>query len=184
MNYFISDTHFFHRNILNLNPLKRKEGFESLILSRLKVLTSEDTLYVLGDFAWKLPQDFKNLWSSFSFKKVLIRGNHDWRFKDEQLKELFDEVYPFSLSIKVKGKKVLLCHFPSLDLRTYRYLELQRRITQEYKKGGFSLLIHGHVHWNPFGVFCGCHLNCVKCINVNVEFTNFKPVSEKELPLW
>ncbi len=183
MNYFISDTHFFHKNILKLNPLKRKKGFEDLILSSLEDLNSEDTLYLLGDFAWELPEGFKELWSSFPFKKVLIKGNHDWRFKDEQLRELFDEVYPFSLSLEVKGKMVLLCHFPSLDLRTYRFLELQKKITQEFKEKNFHLLLHGHVHWNPFGVFCGCHLNCVKCLNVNVEFVGFKPLSEEELPL-
>ncbi|WP_457678603.1 metallophosphoesterase [Thermovibrio sp.] len=185
MEYFIADCHFFHKNIVKLNPLKRKEGFEEVILNNLlSTLTVEDVLFVVGDFAWRLSEEFKDRWLSIPGKKVLIKGNHDFWFRNSKLKPYFDEIYDFSHSITVNGKKVLLCHFPSRDLRTYRYLELQERITKEYKEGGFSLLIHGHVHWNPYGVFCGCHLNCVKCFNANVEFINYKPVSVKELPLW
>ncbi|RKQ64022.1 calcineurin-like phosphoesterase family protein [Thermovibrio guaymasensis] len=185
MNYFIADCHFFHSNILKLNPLKRRKGFEDVILENLRaVLTEDDALYVIGDFAWKLPEGFLEKWSFIPGRKFLIKGNHDWWFREEELYLFFEEVYDFSYLLEVRGKRVLLCHFPSKDLRTYRYTELQERVTRELKENNCSLLVHGHVHWNPYGVFCGCHLNCVKCINVNVEFTGFRPVSEEELPLW
>ncbi|ADU97119.1 metallophosphoesterase [Thermovibrio ammonificans] len=183
MFYFISDTHFFHRNILKLCPLKRREGFEELILSNLeRVLREGDTLFVLGDFLWREVEGFKERWRSLPGRKVLICGNHDWPL-GEKLSDYFDEIYDFSLALEIKGKRLLLCHFPSKDLRTYRYCELQARITREFRSTGASLLIHGHVHFNPYGVFCGCHLNRVKCVNVNVEFTNYLPVSQEELPL-
>jgi len=185
MNYFIADCHFFHSNIIRLNPLKRKPGFEERILESLRATLSHgDRLFVLGDFAWKLTDDFLVKWSSLPAEKYLVMGNHDWWFREEELSPFFSRIYRFSHSLEIGGKRVLLCHFPSKDLRTYRYLELQEKVTRQYREGGYSLLLHGHVHWNPYGVFCGCHLNCVKCVNVNVEFTGFKPVSEKELPLW
>ncbi len=185
MDYFIADCHFFHANIIRLNPLKRKPGFEERVLSNLRSSLKEgDRLFVLGDFTWRLPEDFLDLWNSIPGKKYLIMGNHDYWFKEEELSPFFDQIFPFTHTLEVDGKRLLLCHFPSKDLRTYRYLELQKMVTEEFKEGNYSLLLHGHVHWNPYGVFCGCHLNCVKCLNVNVEFTGFKPISLKELPLW
>ena len=182
MNYFISDTHFFHRNILKLCPIKRKEGFEERILENLKSqLTPSDTLYHLGDFSWEDSDFLLKRWRELPGRKVLIKGNHDWHFKNLEL--YFDEIVEFATVICSKRKKILLCHFPSKDLRTFRYLELQKRITEIYRSENCSLLIHGHVHWNPYCVFCGCHLNCVKCFNVNVEFTGYRAVSEEELPL-
>jgi len=183
MKYFISDTHFFHRNILKLCPLKRFPNFEEKILENLKRrIKSGDTLYHIGDFSWTDSEELLKSWLEIPGRKVLIKGNHDWHFKNLSL--YFDEVVEFSEIIEVNGKKVLLCHFPSKDLRTFRYLELQRKVTEIYKSQGCSLLIHGHVHWNPYGIFCGCHLNRVKCLNVNVEFTNYRALSEEELPLW
>jgi len=183
MKYFISDTHFFHRNILKLCPLKRKKGFEDLILKNLRLqLKPEDTLYHLGDFSWVDSEELLKVWRELPGRKVLIKGNHDWHFKNLEL--YFDEVVEFSTVVYVGNRKVLLCHFPSKDLRTYRYRELQEKVTELYHSENCSLLIHGHVHWNPYCVFCGCHLNCVKCFNVNVEFAGYRAVSEEELPLW
>jgi len=185
MRYFISDTHFFHKNIVRLTPLKRKPGFEILIIDNLKkVLKEEDELYLVGDFLWTLEPGFLELWKSVPGRKILIKGNHDLWFPEEELKPFFDEIVPFYTIIEVRGKKVLLSHYPARDLRTFRYRELQKEISEIYHSESCSLLIHGHVHWNRFGVFCGCHLEYVKCINVNVEFTNYRPISEKELPLW
>jgi calcineurin-like phosphoesterase family protein len=185
MLYFTADLHLFHKNIINLNPLKRRPGFEEEILKNLfNLLKGEDVLYVVGDFIWQLREDFLARWRSIPGRKVLVKGNHDWWFDEGELSPFFDEIYDFSCLLEVGGKRLLLCHFPSLDLRTYRYKELQERVTGEFREKGADILIHGHVHWNPYCIFCGCHLNCVKCINVNTEFHNFKPVSFKELPIW
>ena len=126
MNYFISDTHFFHRNILKLCPIKRKQGFEEKILESLESqLKPSDTLYHLGDFSWEDNDFLLRRWRELPGRKVLIAGNHDWKFRN--LKLYFDEIIDFSTTLYVKDKKILLCHFPSKDLRTYRYLELQKK---------------------------------------------------------
>ncbi len=182
MRYFISDLHLFHTNILRLVKGVRFGGQEFFILKNLKKLSNKDTLYVLGDFAWTMKEE--NLLKEFSrlpFKKVLIRGNHDFRFKGK-LSKIFDDVYDFLL-IDVRGKNVLLSHFPALDLRTFRFSEKQMAVDKLYKELNASLLLHGHVHWNAYGIFCGCHLKKIRCLNVNVEFRRFQPISEAELPI-
>jgi calcineurin-like phosphoesterase family protein len=182
MKYFISDTHFLHSNIVKLCP-KRFKGFEEVILNNLKNQLKEgDELYHLGDFAWFHSEELLNKWLEIPGKKFLVKGNHDARLR-EKLELYFDEIFEFSTTVEIKGKKVLLCHYPSKDLKTFRFPEFQKAVTEIYFQEECSLLIHGHVHYNVFGIFCGCHLNRVKCQNVNVEFTDFRALSEEELPL-
>lgn len=53
MNYYISDTHFGHANIINFDkrPFKNTEEMERELISRWNsVVTSADTTYILGDF--------------------------------------------------------------------------------------------------------------------------------------
>jgi len=184
MKYFISDTHFLHKNIIKLCS-KRFEGFEDRIIQNLKEQLREgDELYHLGDFAWLSSKELFEKWLEVPGRKILIKGNHDNRLRNSKLKLCFDEVVDFSAVVEVAGKRVLLCHYPSVDLKTFRFPEFQKRVTEIYFREGCSLLVHGHVHFNVFGVFCGCHLNGVKCQNVNVEFTGFRAVSEEELPIW
>jgi len=83
MKYFIADTHFFHRNIIRLNPHKRKEGFEDLILSNLeRLLTPQDELFIVGDFLWEFREDFLLRWKGLPGKKFLVKGNHDSRVRE------------------------------------------------------------------------------------------------------
>ncbi len=185
MLYFIADTHFFHKNILKLNPQKRKPGFEKKILKNLsEILKPEDYLFVIGDFIWEFRKEFVNTWRSIPGRKFLVKGNHDEWIEEDKLCLFFEKIYSFHTLVEAKEKRLLLCHYAAKDLRTRRFSELQHKISELYHSLNCSLLLHGHVHWNPYGVFCGCHLKGVKCVNVNVEFTNYKPVSLEELPIW
>ena len=84
MIYMIADPHFFHENIVRLNPLKRKPGFEEEIISNLNSrLKPEDTLFVLGDFLWNFREDFLPVWKSLPGRKVLVKGNHDFWIPEE-----------------------------------------------------------------------------------------------------
>ncbi len=180
MIYFISDTHFYHFNILKLNPEFRKFGYELKILENLEsVLKEGDTLYHLGDFTWQLYDEFGILdrWKRLPGKKVLIMGNHDHRFGKDILEEFFDEIHEFSLILEVEGLRLLLSHYPALDLRTDRFPELQARVEETFVREGCDLLVHGHVHRRSGGPHCGCYMKGIPCVNANVEFTGFKPVS-------
>ena len=184
MIYFLSDTHFYHFNILKLNPEVRKFGYEFEILENLKSILKEgDTVYHLGDFTWQLYDEFKVLgrWKRLPGRKVLVMGNHDHRFGREVLKEFFDEVYEFSLVLELDGLRILLSHYPALDLRTQRFPERQEKVEKIFFEENCDILVHGHVHYNGSGPTCGCALKGIPCVNVNVEFWDFRPVSLKEV---
>jgi len=184
MIYFTSDTHLYHANLIRLNPSVRKPHFEKKILSGLEeVLSDGDTLYHLGDFTWQLydPEGYLERWKRLKGRKVLLMGNHDHRFGRSILGEFFDEVYGFSLSVEVGGLKLLLSHYPALDLRTERFPERQRRVEEEFFKEGCDVLIHGHVHYNSGKPMCGCGQRGIPCVNVNVELHGFRAVSLEDI---
>ena len=55
MNYYIADTHFGHRNIINLDgrPFHDITEMKLALIARWnKRVTSEDTVFILGDFCW------------------------------------------------------------------------------------------------------------------------------------
>ncbi|SNR67169.1 metallophosphoesterase [Desulfurobacterium atlanticum] len=179
MLYFISDTHFYHSNIVNLSAF-RFEGFENRILENLeKEIKAGDILFHLGDFTWTLNDEkgFLKRWESLPCRKILILGNHDFKLKDKLL-GYFDRIYPLYKIIEVEGRRFFLSHFPALDLRKKkRYLNLIGRVRELFKFSNCDLLIHGHVHRNSFNIHCGCHVFDIPCFNVNVEFTGYVPVS-------
>ncbi|NPA41783.1 MAG: nicotinate phosphoribosyltransferase [Aquificae bacterium] len=179
MIYFISDTHFYHHNILRLNPEVRKPLFEERILNDLfEVLKEEDTLYHLGDFTWELwdQRGILELWKKLPSRKVLLMGNHDRRVPLSVLKEFFDEIHELYHLIEVDGKRLLLTHYPALDLRTQRFPELQSKVRELFFELNCDLLVHGHVHYTPGKPLCGCSSLGIPCYNVNVELNDFKPV--------
>lgn len=55
MNYYISDTHFGHKNIIGFDcrPFKNTlEMEQTLIKNWNSRVTKEDMVYILGDFCW------------------------------------------------------------------------------------------------------------------------------------
>ncbi len=181
MIYFISDTHFYHGNIVNLNP-SRFPFFERFILFNLSLKLKEgDIIYHLGDFTWHF-NDFHGYlerWKDLKARKVLIMGNHD---KDkEKLKEYFDEVHENYLIIEHEGLKILLSHYPAKDPVTPRYPEKQEEVRRTFFENGCDILIHGHVHWNRNRIRCACGEYGIPCLNVNVEWNNYRPVAITEI---
>ena len=83
-NYYISDLHWSHRNILafdNRPYFTIDEMNAALIHNWNSVVTSEDSVYVLGDMSWDTKENTLNMLSKLNGKKYLIRGNHDTEFQ-------------------------------------------------------------------------------------------------------
>lgn len=81
MNYYISDLHFGHKNILRFDnrPYNTTEEMELDLISRWnKQVSNADHVYVLGDFLWKAGSDeWIRILNKLNGNIHLILGNHD-----------------------------------------------------------------------------------------------------------
>lgn len=115
MNFYISDHHFGHANIINLVKRDFKNlnhMHESMIESWNQKVKAEDNVYYVGDFAGKDIDLVKTIVSKLNGNIIFILGNHDP--KKSQMKKAGFTVHT-SLEIFIKDKKVLLNHYPFLD---------------------------------------------------------------------
>lgn len=119
MNYYISDTHFGHKNIIKLDANNGCRSFSSieehdnLIIENInKYVTPQDQLYFLGDVSWYEPRKTAELIEQINCKnRFLLHGNHDRWIKDGKCKKLFQGIYDIK-QISDSGKQIILCHFP------------------------------------------------------------------------
>lgn len=119
MNFYISDLHLGHKNVLKLDnrPFKDiTEMEEKIILNWNKVVTKQDTVYILGDFCWDKEKDWIRILSQLNGNKVLIKGNHDLKQYSAELKKYFQDIKDYK-EIYDNGKKVIMCHYPMLFYR-------------------------------------------------------------------
>lgn len=165
MIYVTSDPHFNHTNIIPYEnrPFKDISHMNrSLIDNWNSVVKPDDTIYCLGDFAFRhdikgvancnLEQIFKEL----NGHKHLLIGNHDR--KNRHVTKLPWESQNQHLGITVDGQRYFMCHYP---MEVWEYSD---------KAEGSSIHLHGHIHSNTYlttlpNRFCVC-----------VELTNYTPV--------
>lgn len=137
MNFYISDLHFGHKNIIRFDnrPYSSIEEMDHALINNWnKVVTDEDTVYILGDISWYNKDKTLKIIKSLKGKKVLIKGNHDKI--DNELSKEFVKIRDY-LEIYDSDTKVILCHYPI-----------------PFWNGQFrdSVHLYGHVHithqWN------------------------------------
>jgi len=115
MIYFTSDTHFGDDRLnlygRDLVCNDSKEMDQLIIDNWNKVITTEDTVYHLGDVAMSEEALRENL-PKLNGKKILIKGNYDDKISDDVLNEYFDDVYE---NFKLTHGNVLffLNHYPT-----------------------------------------------------------------------
>lgn len=128
MIFLASDHHFGHANIIEYceRPFRSVEHMhEHLIHNWNSVVTNQDDVWVLGDFAFKGdPWDY---FHKLNGKKHLIIGNHD----ANKTKRLPWQTKEFYKEISYNSKKFVLCHYP---------------IESWNVKEHGSIHVHGHSH--------------------------------------
>ena len=174
MDYFSSDHHFKHKNIIKYasRPFTHIDPMHSDMISKHNAIVGpEDTWHCVGDFAFASIEEQKVYLSKLNGKKkILYLGNHDRPAK--VMREIgFDEVYEKPVDWEYGGYRFRICHYPFApedhDGITPRYME--RRPSPE----GCDWLICGHVHekWKIMR----------NAINVGVDIWDFYPVSIDQL---
>lgn len=78
--WFISDTHFSHKNIIKYagRPYTTVEEMnKSLIDNWNQYVDTEDQVFFLGDFGLGDVEHLHSIYSQLKGHKICIRGNHD-----------------------------------------------------------------------------------------------------------
>lgn len=132
--WFISDLHFYHKNIIKLTnrPYSSiEEMHESFIKQWNEKVDSLDVVYLLGDVSFGSLNQTVNILERLNGEKHLIVGNHDTHFlKHPEFKECFYSVEKYK-ETKIEDMTICLSHYPMLNWYSQR-------------KGGWML--HGHTH--------------------------------------
>ena len=114
MDFFISDLHFGHENIIkfDIRPFNNVENMNNIMINNWnKVVTNTDTVYILGDMFCSINSaNAIEILEQLKGYKVLIMGNHDKIFNKEFANH-FIEISDYK-EIQCKEKHVVLCHYP------------------------------------------------------------------------
>lgn len=117
IDYFISDLHFGHHNILTFDQrqFQNTDEMEREIVRRWNErVTKQDTVYILGDFCWSADEkEWVRLLDMLNGSKVLIRGNHDLKNPSNLLKRQFADIKDYK-EITSGQKHIIMSHYPIL----------------------------------------------------------------------
>lgn len=184
--WFISDTHFSHKNIVKYTKRPEIMGLdiendmewlnkhdEWLINKWNETVKKKDIVYILGDFSFASAENTEKILNRLHGKKHLILGNHDGVISDSlkryfesvsQIKELIfkqNPAYPFL----EETFTMILCHYPILSWNKRNY---------------GSCMVHGHCHgtMNQYNVESGeLRLD----VGLDSDFMNYNFISLEEL---
>jgi len=134
MNYYISDLHIGHENILRFDnrPFADVNEMNNKLIENWNArVRSDDTVYILGDFIWAKESEWSSIVGSLGGNKVLIRGNHDPKQFSAATKRMFQEITDLK-EIKDSGKHVVMCHYPIPFFRA--------------SFASTAFMLYGHVH--------------------------------------
>jgi calcineurin-like phosphoesterase family protein len=161
--FFISDTHWGHRNIINLTgrPFASVEEMNEKMIANWneRVKSDDDIVYHLGDFAFGTLEFHQDIFDKLKGKKVFIKGNHDdWK---KIARMPWADVKDYS-EIKIGDQRLVLCHYPILSWNKAHY---------------GAIHLHGHTHEkSPLEGVCE-----FKWMNVCVEMIGYAPISFDEI---
>lgn len=172
--FFISDHHFFHRNILTFtddagepvrpwDPDQLEEMHEFMIDQHNSVVTPQDHVWFGGDIAMGRfnSSDLNKILYRMNGHKRLLVGNHD------SIKNI--------VSHSAFGKIELWRMFPKDDF-VYTHVPIYLGCAEKEhseRRGKYHFNVHGHVHGNT--------LDDLRYINVSVEEINYRPLELLEI---
>ncbi len=134
---------------------------DKLVENHNSLVNQDDLVYVNGDVLYQKadPSIYLNQISRFNGRKILIRGNHDRVFSDEQFKPYFEEIIAEGNGVEVTIGEIqcYINHYPSLAI-----------------ENRFNLVGHIHSAWK-------FQLNS---LNVGVDVHHHFPVNFDQIPFF
>lgn len=139
-NFYISDLHFGHFNIIRYDnrPFNSIEEMDKVLINNWNSVVSRgDTVWILGDISWHDDEKTVEIFEQLNGIKVLIKGNHDKIKRSSKLSKCFTSIQDYAELYLDKKNKVVMSHYP-----------------MPFWNGQFRDTIHlyGHIHnshqWN------------------------------------
>lgn len=169
--FFTSDLHFNHDGIIprQPRPFKDLDDMNQGMIDRWNdTVTDDDTVYVLGDFAYVRDYgwDIETIYHSLNGHKHLVVGNHDEHEQHSKVLDLPWESVSDLLSIHVEtnvgSEWFVLCHYA---LETWR------------GAAGGTIMCHGHSHGSM-------NRTIPHRFDVGVDVWDYRPVYAETLITW
>lgn len=170
MNYYISDLHLGHTNVLMFDerPFVSIDEMDEMLIAYWNMrVRKEDHVYIWGDFIYKSKYMPEYYLKKLNGNKHLIWGNHDGVIrKRPEAQEYFASIDTI-LRINDEGRGIVMCHYPMADW--------------EGRHHG-TIHLYGHIHNNDLECMRFLHTrgdayNVAACIN------NYMPCKLDEIIL-
>lgn len=178
--FFTSDLHFWHKKVIKYcnRPYTSLEQMNEHLIRRYNSFVHKDSIvYFLGDISFAGVIKTTGILSRLNGFKVLIKGNHDYKWKDAKwLKMGFNAVCD-DYTLYIENYKLQLSHYPYYptlweQIKTVVLFQKLRYLDNRLQDKG-DWLLHGHVH-NSWKIRR-------KMINVGVDVWNYRPISLFEI---
>lgn len=158
--FFIADTHFGHKNIINYEnrPFQTVEEMDATLIQNWnRTVCKKDKIFILGDFAWGDKEQIIRYAKQLNGIKTLILGNHDRHKSVTWWQNIgFWEIVQYPIVYK---EWFILSHEPVYLNQNMPYVN-----------------IFGHVHGNKNYADYGKQGFCV-----SVERIKYKPIKWNEI---
>lgn len=166
MNYYISDLHLGHFNIIGHShrPFATVEEMDKVLIDNWNsVVTDKDDVYCLGDlmFRAKNPESYLK---QLKGRIHLVRGNHDNYLKDKSLHRYFASIDDY-LRIKDGDTTLILFHYPIAEWDGFFH---------------DSVHLYGHIH-NSVNDTKKVMDGIKNCYNVGADVLGFTPRTLKQI---
>lgn len=133
-NWFISDTHFGHTNVIRYSnrPYRDAEEMDASIIANWNSKVQPgDNIYHLGDVFFCSEERAHRILDQLNGVIHLIYGNHDKLIKrSESLRKRFAKISDYR-ELTIDGQSLVLCHYPMITWN---------------KSHHGSWMLHGHSH--------------------------------------
>lgn len=168
-NYYISDTHFFHENVLKFEK-RPWETLEQMYRDMINLhnarVTKNDNVFFLGDFAFtKDGHSIHDLVKLLNGKPHLIKGNHDVFIGKKNFNPGIFEWIKDLHELSDNSQRVILCHYP---------------LAVWNKSHHGSVHLYGHVHSNTDSRHPILH-TLSNAYNVSACLQNYQPWTLNEI---
>ena len=168
MDYYISDTHFGHENIIRHceRPFASAAEMDKALVANWNArVRPDDHVWHLGDVLYKDGGQAKAILERLNGHKHLIIGNHDHAsvMKQVDVTTYFDSVEYATSRVDDKNRRMWMCHYPLAEPPRNHWM------------------LYGHIHDGKDPRYWDLLRNMDMALNCCVEVNGYMPVTFEEL---